>query len=124
MRATRWLAVSLSLALAETEGDFIVPGVKEVLLRPKRQGASILFPDSPFEASMPLLPNGGAGMFAPVPQPPSVVALPEDADYDGPDAALVLPNDLDLNTVSINCNISGSNSSSSNGNTSKSYDNV
>ncbi|KAG0729020.1 hypothetical protein GWK47_031221 [Chionoecetes opilio] len=86
MRAARWLSLSLALALTEAQGDFLMPGVRVVQLRPKRQGSAIMFPDSPFD---------------PRPLPPSAPARPGFGDpEEGPDDVLEAPEDMDLNAVS------------------------
>lgn len=101
MQAVQWLAISLTLALTGAEADNLMPGVRLLQSRPKRQGASIIFPDSSFVPS-PLFPNEGLGRFAPRPPPPSVVVRPGNADatpVGGTDGSLELPEDLDLNAL-------------------------
>lgn len=90
MQAARWLAVSLTLALAVAEGDSIMPGVSVLPARPKRQG--IVFPGDPI-FDLPRRPVNGPGRFAPAPQPP---ANPNPVD--GP---LDLPEDMDLNALDL-----------------------
>nr|WKC15549.1 vascular endothelial growth factor b-like protein [Scylla paramamosain] len=94
MRAVGWLplplpltltlTLGLTLVLAEVQGDSIAPGIRVLQSRPKRQDSRIIFPDS----------QSGPGMFVPRP-PPLVEPNPEE----GPDTALELPEDLDLNTM-------------------------